>query len=282
MQTLNSRSKILQQRYIPILVVFAITTIISVIGYFLPEQKEEIPTRVLFKNTGGTVVFDHKVHAEKYDIACIECHHEMATVGETAEINASILDCGSCHGVDFNADYIASHEELFTSPFQCATCHHLQYDKTDWGHKLHAEDMGLDCYTCHHDDESITNKEENCASCHKAEAYEYTKDSIKRFLPSLKDAVHARCMDCHQDYYDEGLAGCNSCHTDISSRDKLTQGMPFEVKESQGTCASCHEGLTGNDLIRGRMDAFHVSCMTCHEDINKGPYKSNECAQCHL
>ncbi len=263
----------MQQRYVPILVVFVLSILVAGIGYLAPaEEAEKEPVRILLENEGGKVVFDHKVHAENYNIECVTCHHEMAVGGDIEQAKAEILSCGSCHGIDYNEEYIASHTSLFTNDFQCATCHHYQFEIQDWGHDFHSE--MLDCTSCHHTEE-IEPEPQNCADCHST-GYAPIDDP----MPSFKNAVHERCMPCHQDLYDEGLDGCKSCHSDPTSREKVAAGE-YYLNPDQATCKSCHEGVTPNELIPDRITSFHASCMGCHEVEQKGPYKPDQCAQCH-
>lgn len=270
-----SKENILRQKYTPILIVLVLTALIGVVGFLLPSQEEgKTPVRVLLSNSGGAVVFDHAVHAEGYGFDCADCHHEMAMLGTQEEMEATILECGACHGIDYDEAYIAQHESLFTNPFQCATCHHVQYDKTDWGHAMHM-DM-LDCYSCHHEDTDIEPEPQDCANCH-ATGYAPLDDPF----PSLKNAVHQKCVDCHEDWYAEDMQGCMNCHTDLSSREKLVENNSFEMNIEQANCIACHENTTANDLILPRMDAYHGNCMGCHEDIGAGPYEPSQCKQCH-
>ena len=52
---------------------------VSLGGYLLTETPEPMPARILMQNAGGRVVFDHAGHIGKYDIACIDCHHDAAS-----------------------------------------------------------------------------------------------------------------------------------------------------------------------------------------------------------
>ncbi len=269
----------MQKRYISILIALSIAIILAAIGFFVPaEQEEKVPVRLLLENTGGAVVFDHKVHVEKYALECVACHHELSP-NTASSADLEVLDCGSCHGILFDEKFVAEHQDMekgiYTSKMQCATCHHIEFTKTDWGHDMHSEDFGLDCTSCHHEDTDIEPEPQNCANCHFT-GYTPADDP----MPSLKNAVHIRCMTCHQDYYDEGLNGCASCHYDEPTKDILEENPDFEFNADQMTCKACHEDVPANELILPRMDAFHNSCAGCHIEVKKGP-TVDDCAQCH-
>ncbi len=270
----------MQKRYISILITSAVAILLAILGFFTPSPEvEKVPVRVLLENTGGAVVFDHKTHVEKYDVSCVECHHELSPTKSSNTADLKVLDCGSCHGVTFDEKFVTEHQDMMKGPFtekmQCATCHHIEFTKTDWGHDMHVEDFGLDCTSCHHEDTDIEPEPQNCANCHFT-GYTPADDP----MPSLKTAVHARCMDCHQDYFDEGLNGCASCHFDVQTKEAVDNNSDFEFNADQMTCKACHEDVAANELIIGRMDAFHNSCASCHVEVKKGP-TVDDCAQCH-
>jgi len=90
-------------------------------------------------------------------------------------------------------------------------------------------------------------------------------------VPNLRDAAHARCADCHQDFYDKGLKGCRSCHV----REKSKQNNAHQQ------CSDCHNVPT-DQLIPNTMNAFHEQCRSCHKNKNRGPFNDESCKQCHM
>jgi hypothetical protein len=69
-------------------------------------------------------------------------------------------------------------------------------------HKAHADRI-KNCAECHHKD--AAGKEQKCFNCHKAEK----KDAAA----SLKDAMHAKCKDCHaKDASKKAPTKCDGCH----------------------------------------------------------------------
>ena len=72
----------------------AILLLVGVVCYAaFPRKAPEQPLRIMFKSTGGNVLFDHKEHMseEGYGIECADCHHTMEDPGEKPEA------CGECH-----------------------------------------------------------------------------------------------------------------------------------------------------------------------------------------
>ncbi len=261
----------MQKRYLPILVFAAIAAAVAIGGYIIPETVPKNPERILLDNAAGKVVFNHQKHFEDYGFSCATCHHEMILTSETVE------NCGSCHGVAFDETFRTTHVEKYKSFNSCATCHHMEFaPKVDWTHKAHAEEYGLDCTSCHHEDTSIEPEPQNCADCHQ--------ESGDESMPSLRDAVHVKCQSCHEDMFDEGIKGCASCHTTVDMRKELKEKGPkvFKVSEKYASCAVCHTDQKMDELIPGRMNAFHGQCITCHQEVEKGPYTQEQCAQCHL
>lgn len=48
-------------------------------------------------------------------------------------------------------------------------------------------------------------------------------------------------------------------------------------------CVECHNAEAAEEQgIPNRMEAFHMNCMGCHEEMGAGPYEKDQCNQCHL
>ncbi len=267
--------KAVKKRYIPIAVLFACTFFLALVGFNLPSKEEKVPVRVLIDNAAGKTVFDHKVH-ETYGFACVDCHHDMSPNASDEEIAQNAVACRSCHGADIESEkFVQNHLDYFKDPMQCVTCHHVEYTtKVDWGHQMHI-DIGMDCLTCHHDTD-IEPEPMNCDTCHSRG---YTPEGDP--MPSLKNAVHDRCITCHLDMFAPGLSSCNTCHTDAPSSQKLANNSSFTINAEQAKCVSCHIEASPNELMPSTMDAFHGSCIGCHEMVGAGPYTPEQCAQCH-
>ncbi len=263
------------------LIVLVILAVVSIGVYLLPEKQEKIPTRVLLDNLGGKVIFSHKTHANNYGFGCGDCHHESSDPLE------SVLACGVCHGsIPTNAELaeIAKtgdgktplgsmpyhNTELVTDKKACGTCHHLEFALKDWGHDKHTEEFGLDCDACHHSDKEKEPEPMNCDSCHS------DKDTV-----TLKDAVHTKCADCHQEWFDEGLKSCKKCHKEVDTRKELVKDADFTMNLDYAKCSKCHGAQEAQELVLGRMNAFHALCIGCHKTIHIEYLDGSNCTQCH-
>lgn len=283
-------------------IIIVLLGIVSVFAYFNPQKEEEIPTRVLLDNVYGKVVFDHSVHASISSLHCQDCHHEILNNEEAV----SALACNVCHGSvltyeelavrtaevkenmpadERNATVVISGQtvkkplpvasyhdtNIVTNYAACLTCHHLEFTPKDWGHDMHVEAFGLDCYSCHHADTDIEPEPMNCNTCH-----------FEGAEISLKYAVHTKCMDCHQDKFEIGMQGCADCHETINTKKVFQETGTMELNPTYMSCATCHEGVEANSLVQNTMSAYHDLCIGCHEQMGKGPYKDDQCAQCHV
>jgi hypothetical protein len=106
----------------------AVLLVVGIICYAAFAQKTpEQPVRIMFKNTGGNVLFDHKEHLSEsgYGFACDDCHHDIEQEGDKP------ASCGECHtaGGDIpkRSDVLHTqckgcHDES-GGPVDCAECH---------------------------------------------------------------------------------------------------------------------------------------------------------------
>ncbi len=143
------------------------------------------------------------------------------------------------------------HHELEADPsapvMACGECHGIDYSDPNFiGDHLATFTTDAQCVTCHH--------------------YQF-EDSD----PST---------DFHHDLLTRNMDNCLACHNEPTSSEKLVSGEEFYFDFMQASCSNCHDEAA-NDLIPSRMDAFHTSCMDCHEMMGVGPYMDDQCAQCH-
>ncbi len=112
---------------------YAVAVALLVIGVAcyaaFPKAATEEPVRLMMKNAGGPVLFDHLAHAsdDRYGISCFECHHKWD--GGTA----MPVSCTDCHGPDradtprrsdaLHMQCIGCHEGTVSAPVECAGCH---------------------------------------------------------------------------------------------------------------------------------------------------------------
>ena len=250
-------------RFLPAAVVTLALLAVAAYGYLRPEAEPSPPVRVLLINTGGPVVFDHVGHIRTDKSGCLDCHHTSKPGDEKPQ------DCGVCHAKAFDEPWIEAHRDNFTDRAACISCHHLEYVGLDkaYSHDLHAKEyLDGDCRACHHD-RQIEPEPLACKACHLGE----TAGPV----PSLRDAVHANCSECHQDMFETGLQGCATCHV-----------VPQDMSTYQGKftgCRACHEIAGGEPIpLPKRGEAFHLQCMTCHEQRGKGPFGEKDCFKCHI
>lgn len=266
----------MSRRYIPIAVVTALLTVVALVGYAWPTPEpllpvKPLPDRVLLRNSAGKVVFDHKKHFEDYKVECQACHHDREKPTPIA------MACGSCHGATGKPNFKTDHVTAFKDQMSCVTCHHVEFAGTEWSHTKHQELTKQNCAVCHHDDERSKPEPQNCANCHTLAA------DGKR--PALSTAVHTRCATsgCHADLFpaDGKMENCSTCHSFVETRTTLRDKGWITINPKFADCTVCHTQQAVEDLIPGRMQAFHASCMGCHEKLGKGPYGQESCNQCH-
>lgn len=117
------------------IVAYWITGILFLIGVVcyaaFPDQAPEQPVRIMFKSTGGKVLFDHKFHFSEdgYGIECTDCHHDI----EDPKTRPS--SCSECHEPDaedgvkrsdaLHTQCIGCHEDSGGGALKCAECHVL-------------------------------------------------------------------------------------------------------------------------------------------------------------
>jgi len=107
--------------------------LVGVVAYAAyPDKPPEQPVRMVLRNIGGNVLFDHKKHTAEagYGIACKDCHHDMED--EKSKPTA----CGECHkpaGEEalrradaFHKNCQGCHEEGGLGPVECNRCHLLK------------------------------------------------------------------------------------------------------------------------------------------------------------
>ncbi|WP_243545952.1 cytochrome c3 family protein [Pseudodesulfovibrio tunisiensis] len=244
----------MNKRYLTISVLTGLLFLTAVVGYLIPADSEAVPVRLLLANKGGKVILDHQAHAAWQNDRCGDCHH-------TSGNDPKPPRCGECHARKFDQTFADTHQDLLNES-QCAACHHPSATIDNFSHDAHVEDYtDQDCQACHHPPD-IDPGPQSCANCHA--------DTAENGKPSLRDAAHARCADCHDEYIHSETVECGFCHV--------------RKQEETGTdtaCSACHPGPT-DTLLPTRTKAFHGQCMGCHETQDTGPFGERECNQCHM
>jgi hypothetical protein len=215
-----------------------------------------------FSGTQGIVEWDHRTHARKMDMDCVKCHHQ----DRSATWDGEYRGCGGCHqpaafkGMEF-ATGLAEHEDARHG--QCYTCH-TQYNPE--------------------------NDLRSCTDCHPG-LIPLSDDE----RPSIEEAVHVRCMECHNLAYQELKPSmpiyCTDCHKPDPSLilDEEMGPVLFSHKrhgEYGGmTCDRCHhtdvpgEPHVACDQCHGAghlahipdlKDALFACCLDCHQEEGVG------------
>lgn len=131
-------------------------------------------------------------------------HQERLTDGSTGEQN-----CQSCHHLDLPDDEA-------TACWQCHTDYHQSI--SIFNHSLHQGALGGNesCLECHTQEHSKLTAE-ICQDCHETMTPGEGQTAFNMLAPSYQDAMHGRCLDCHQEQTLEQdrpeLALCSTCHT---------------------------------------------------------------------
>ncbi len=273
-----------------ILALVVVLAAVSLFGYLRPRPEPELPVKILFAPPNAeAVVFTHAAHADTYNVDCASCHHEYP--GDRPDPQA----CRNCHGAAFDEEFKTGHIQAFGQDASaCVTCHHLEPGVDRWTremHDEHAASYASDCTDCHHGPE-IEPEPQSCKNCH-ATLDKGKMPAPDKDMPTYRDAAHARCANCHSDWIDAGIAGgCSSCHDFASTRPlAAAKNLPDTLTD----CVACHyqQDMGPQDLMLTAEQAFHGSCMGCHERLGKGPHQmpkdlirtkkdeSRHCAQCH-
>ncbi|HIW78038.1 MAG TPA: cytochrome c family protein [Candidatus Bilophila faecipullorum] len=256
------------RRYVFVTVFCCLMALVAVLGYS-QDSTEKRPVRLVLDNPGGRVVFDHQRHAEEYKVACETCHHESATPRD------NVQPCGACHGIDFEGSFRDDHVAAFSDDeTTCATCHHMSFAAAKWDHEAHATEYASSCTDCHHADADIEPEPGRCSACHLGKPM--------GGIPDIKAATHQKCASCHEEWFAAGVKGCVNCHSFTDNRKAFAAGEGVDVDPADANCVICHEGAKIKELIPDRMAAFHGQCMTCHEKLGKGPFRKDQCNQCHM
>ena len=112
-----------------------ILLIVGVVCYAaFPEGQPEEPVRIMFKSTGGKVLFSHKVHStdDGYGFDCTDCHHMWDK--DEGEKPVSCSECHMTESEDGDVPKLSDalhqqckgcHEDGGSGPVACSNCHVL-------------------------------------------------------------------------------------------------------------------------------------------------------------
>ncbi len=119
-------------------------------------DKISMETKAYAKRTKGLVTFSHKAHAEKYGVACGECHHDAKGAPLALKGGEDVQACVACH------------KETGKPP------QGEKLSKTDKIKKYHKEALHANCIGCHKDynkEKGLNAKDpkaapQSCGDCH--------------------------------------------------------------------------------------------------------------------
>ncbi|MFZ5911989.1 MAG: NrfD/PsrC family molybdoenzyme membrane anchor subunit [Chloroflexota bacterium] len=131
-------------------------------------------------------------------------HQERLVDAETGESN-----CQTCHHLDLPGDQATA----------CWTCHTDYHQPASiFDHSLHQQALGGNesCLECH-TQEHVRLTADICQDCHETMLPGEGEVAFSQMAPGYKDAMHGRCLTCHQQQAVEQnkpeLALCSTCHT---------------------------------------------------------------------
>jgi len=227
----------------------------------------------IFSGEHGTVQWDHLTHSRKMDMdcedcngnSCIKCHHKDTK----ALTDADYRPCSLCH------------EPAIAKGLKVATG--IKGIGGPEGAARHEKALHGQCAVCH----TENNPEEDlrsCKDCHESWVF----DTEKKERPSIEQAIHMRCMECHNKEYaeleDSMPTACADCHRpDPSWLTGPEFGNVLWSHKRHGmyrdmTCDKCHHQDTPEEP--------HMACRRCHGTglyENPAPEKAFEkrCIGCH-
>ena len=109
-----------------LLIVMACGLILLCAGNIIADEQEP-PEEIVLDNKAykgnrrGPVTFPHLSHAEDYDIACNECHHEYKDGKNVWEEGDPVKKCSACHDPNKNQGNVKKLSTAFHR--NCKSCH---------------------------------------------------------------------------------------------------------------------------------------------------------------
>jgi len=136
--------------------------------------------------------------------------HQERSADEVSQIaNPTHTTCQVCHHLDMPEDEVSA----------CWECHmDFNQPASIFDHSLHQSALGGNesCQQCH-EGEHVKLTSEICQDCHENMIPAEGQADFNMQALSYKDAMHGRCLDCHEDQALEQdrpeLALCSTCHT---------------------------------------------------------------------
>ncbi len=251
---------------------------------------------------GDAIHFSHGLHGVDMEMACADCHMNMAQADAGER---SMPDHDTC---------VMCHEEAIDN--DCGYCHvdgdnpvaspaHHKFEK--FSHKTH---HNLHCNDCHgvldtSDDEVVMPEMADCVSCHDMmeplpldhRAGMWVEEHGLEAAFAAEDCAichtQASCDDCHQgtDVFGSGESPHPPTYMFDHYVDASYGGECLVCHESYSECVSCHRSMIptpheigpmyannmdGGDHVE-EVRAFPETCLACHDLGEQEP----TCARCH-
>ena len=133
---------------------------VDIIKYSTPKDTSEIPDVIKIPSSVGEVIFPHKMHIEKEEIECVECHHQInAKELDTPHpeyFKSTWIKCNICH---------TGSDNVIQKVYTCSKCHHSKPENIADETLSAKVVIHKKCWGCH---DIGTGKEasENCKMCH--------------------------------------------------------------------------------------------------------------------
>jgi hypothetical protein len=253
------------------------------------------------------IKFSHKVHLEKAELNCEDCHTQFA---DTAQAGMPAIGaCNLCHGgTEDQAKYLKPFEVNGKVTWTDVT---KIPDELKFSHKLHNE-KGVKCEECHigvKNSEAVSAKfrvemddcikchnakkiSPDCKTCHKTvdKSWEPESHSVnwkkmhgQAAKANVVPPMQNDCSLCHTQ------SACATCHQntppDNHNNYWRLRGHGVNARVDRDSCATCHHtdfcdrchfDTTPMNHTGGWGDPADRHCLTCHF-----PVQDEGCFTCH-
>jgi hypothetical protein len=198
-----------KDKWLPLTFFTLVAGLVGVAGYWVKSEPSNVG-RYYLPNSGGAVMFEHKVHTTKVD-GCEDCHHELLS-------SDSRNACSDCHE-DFVAEDF-KHADLKTiESHSCGTCH-----------QINESALPQTCRNCH---PPVQESDESSIACDECHDDDYTTDMLTH--DEMQEVHDHSCGNCHYSrsisivYHEQ----CNGCHS-------IENHSLFTTRDGDMRCEMCH------------------------------------------
>jgi len=184
----------------------------AVIGT-MGNSQETTTDRAYFRNSAGSVLFDHGKHSTSAE-SCAQCHHELYSA-------AQATSCEECHDEGFSPDEFEHAELKEAHSRDCSKCHE----------ESGAEVKPVSCRECHPGAQPSETQTNSCMECHDDDSYTPEMMEHDEYL----EVEDHSCLGCHtpQTVSQVYHTNCTSCHLETSPE-------KFSSADGEVTCGACH------------------------------------------